>query len=153
MEKKQGAFRTTIGGQALIEGILMRGPEKDAIVVRSPEGLVTKVTERKFIKDRYPILGIPILRGAVTFISSMITGVKALMFSADYFPDDEDAQPSKFDQWLEKHIPAEKLALYDDAEQIRHRGHRHLSGTEKELPQVPAVRKDRLPLQKGRIKL
>ena len=109
MEKKQGAFRTTIGGQALIEGILMRGPEKDAIVVRSPEGLVTKVTERKFIKDRYPILGIPILRGAVTFISSMITGVKALMFSADYFPDDEDAKPSKFDQWLEKHIPAEKL--------------------------------------------
>ena len=109
MEKKQGAFRTTIGGQALIEGILMRGPEKDAIVVRSPEGLVTKVTERKFIKDRYPILGIPILRGAVTFISSMITGVKALMFSADYFPDEEDAKPSKFDQWLEKHIPAEKL--------------------------------------------
>ena len=42
MEKKQRAFRTTIGGQALIEGILMRGPEKDAIVVRSPEGLVTK---------------------------------------------------------------------------------------------------------------
>ena len=97
MEKKQGAFRTTIGGQALIEGILMRGPEKDAIVVRSPEGLVTKVTERKFIKDRYPILGIPILRGAVTFISSMITGVKALMFSADYFPDDEDAKSGKFD--------------------------------------------------------
>ena len=59
MEKKQRAFRTTIGGQALIEGILMRGPEKDAIVVRSPVGLVTKVTERKFIKDRYPILGIP----------------------------------------------------------------------------------------------
>ena len=109
MEKKQGAFRTTIGGQALIEGILMRGPEKDAIVVRSPEGLVTKVTERRFIKDKYPILGVPILRGAVTFISSMITGVKALMFSADYFPDDEDAKPSKFDQWMEKHIPAEKL--------------------------------------------
>ena len=109
MEKKQGAFRTTIGGQALIEGILMRGPEKDAIVVRSPEGLVTKVTERKFIRSKYPILGVPILRGAVTFISSMITGVKALMFSADYFPDEEDAQPGKFDQWLEKHIPAEKL--------------------------------------------
>ena len=109
MEKKQGAFRTTIGGQALIEGILMRGPEKDAIVVRSPEGLVTKVTERRFVKDKYPILGIPVLRGAVTFLSSMITGVKALMFSADYFPDDEDAQPGKFDQWLEKHIPAEKL--------------------------------------------
>ena len=73
-EKKQ--FRTTIGGQALIEGILMRGPEKDAIVVRAPEGLVTKVTERKFIKDKYPILGLPVIRGAATFLSSIVTGVK-----------------------------------------------------------------------------
>ena len=108
-EKKQETFRTTIGGQALIEGILMRGPEKDAIVVRAPEGLVTKVTERKFIKDKFPILGWPIIRGMATFISSIITGVKALMFSADYFPDDESTQPSKLDQWLEKHVPAEKL--------------------------------------------
>ena len=108
-EKKQGTFRTTIGGQALIEGILMRGPEKDAIVVRSPEGLVTKVTERKFIKDKFPILGWPIIRGMATFLSSIITGVKALMFSADYFPDDESTQPGKLDQWLEKHVPAEKL--------------------------------------------
>ena len=108
-ENKQGTFRTTIGGQALIEGILMRGPEKDAIVVRAPEGLVTKVTERKFIKDKFPILGWPIIRGMATFLSSIVTCVKALMFSADYFPDDENAQPSKFDQWLEKHVPAEKL--------------------------------------------
>ena len=108
-ENKQGTFRTTIGGQALIEGILMRGPEKDAIVVRAPEGLVIKVTERKFIKDKFPILGWPIIRGMATFLSSIVTGVKALMFSADYFPDDESTQPSKFDQWLEKHVPAEKL--------------------------------------------
>ena len=109
MEKKKGAFRTSIGGQALIEGILMRGPEKDAIVVRSPEGLVTKVAQRKFVKANYPILGVPILRGAVTFIGSMITGVKALMFSADYFPEDEDAKPDKLEEWLNKHVPAEKL--------------------------------------------
>ena len=106
-EKQQ--FRTTIGGQALIEGILMRGPEKDAIVVRAPEGLVTKVTERKFIKDKYPVLGWPVIRGAATFLSSIITGVKALMFSADYFPDDEEEKQSKLDGWLEKHVPAEKL--------------------------------------------
>ena len=93
-EKKQGTFRTTIGGQALIEGILMRGPEKDAIVVRAPEGLVTKVTERKFIKDKFPILGWPIIRGMATFLSSIVTGVKALMFSADYFPDDETPSPA-----------------------------------------------------------
>ena len=109
MEHKPGTFRTSIGGQALIEGILMRGPEKQAIVVRSPEGLVTKVEELTLIKDKYPILGLPILRGAVTFLDSMIRGVKALMFSADYFPDDEAAQPSKLDLWLEKHVPAEKL--------------------------------------------
>ena len=108
-DKKNKTFRTTIGGQALIEGILMRGPEKDAIVVRSPEGLVTQVKERKFIKDKYPILGWPIIRGAATFLSSIVTGVKALMFSADYFPDDENTQPDKLDQWLEKHVPAEKL--------------------------------------------
>ena len=102
-------YKTTCGGQALIEGILMRGPEKQAIVVRSPEGLVTKVEELTLIKDKYPILGLPILRGAVTFLDSMIRGVKALMFSADYFPDDEAAQPSKLDLWLEKHVPAEKL--------------------------------------------
>ena len=109
MEKKQTTFRTSIGGQALIEGILMRGPQKDAIVVRSPEGLVTKVTERKFIKANYPILGVPVLRGAVTFIGSMITGVKALMFSADYFPEDESTKPGKVEQWLTAHVSAEKL--------------------------------------------
>ena len=78
-------------------------------MVRAPEGLVTKVTERKFIKDKYPILGLPVIRGAATFLSSIVTGVKALMFSADYFPDDADEQPGKLDQWLEKHVPAEKL--------------------------------------------
>ncbi len=103
------AFRTSIGGQALIEGILMRGPEKQAIVVRSPEGLVTKVEELKLIKDKYPILGWPLIRGSVNFLSSMVNGVKALMFSADYFPEEESAQPSKLDLWLEKHVPAEKL--------------------------------------------
>ena len=111
MEEKKRCcqFRTSIGGQALIEGILMRGPEKQAIVVRSKEGLVTKVEERKLIKDKYPILGWPIIRGSVAFLTSIIQGVKALMFSADYFPDEELGQPDKLDQWLEKHVPAEKL--------------------------------------------
>ena len=109
MEKKQCAFRTSIGGQALIEGILMRGPEKQAIVVRSQDGLVTKVEELKLIRDKYPILGLPVLRGAVTFLSSMINGIKALMYSADYFPDEDLSQPGKLDLWLEKHVPAEKL--------------------------------------------
>ena len=107
--EKNNQFRTSIGGQALIEGILMRGPEKQAIVVRSPEGLVTRVEELTLVKDKYPILGWPIIRGTVTFLDSMVRGVKALMFSADYYHDDENTQPSKLDQWLEAHIPVEKL--------------------------------------------
>ena len=66
-QNKSCAFRTSIGGQALIEGILMRGPEKEAIVVRNQEGeLVEKVEELRFIKDRYPILGLPLVRGTQT---------------------------------------------------------------------------------------
>ena len=101
-------FRTSIGGQALIEGILMRGPGKQAIVVRSPEGLVIKEEDILLTRDKYPVLGLPIIRGAVTFIDSMVRGVKALMFSADYFPEDELVQPSKFDLWLERHFSDEK---------------------------------------------
>ena len=110
MEKeKKACFRTSIGGQALIEGIMMRGPEKQAIVVRSPEGLVTKVEELKLIRDRYPILGLPIIRGGVTFLDSMVKGVKALMFSADYFPEEEVTEPSKFEKWLDEKLGNEKM--------------------------------------------
>ena len=109
-EHNSCAFRTSIGGQALIEGILMRGPEKEAVVVRDQEGkLVEKVEPLRFIKDRYPILGWPLVRGTVNFLDSMVHGVKALMYSADFYPDDEAAQPSRFEQWLESHIPSKKL--------------------------------------------
>ena len=105
-------FRTSIGGQALIEGILMRGPGKQAIVVRSPEGLVEKVEELTLVRDKYPILGLPVIRGAVTFVDSMVKGVKALMFSADYFPDEDLGEPSKFDRWLEKKFGNEKMQKF-----------------------------------------
>ena len=108
-DNKNASFRTSIGGQALIEGILMRGPEKQAIVVRSPEGLVIREEELKLVKDRYPILGFPLIRGSVTFLDSMFKGVKALMFSADYFPEDEVTEPSKFDKWLEEKLGNEKM--------------------------------------------
>ncbi len=109
-EKQSCAFRTSIGGQALIEGILMRGPEQQAIVVRDQGGkLVEKVERLKLIKDRFPILGVPLIRGTVNFLASMVEGVKALMYSADFYPEDEAAQPSKFEQWLEKHLSSKKL--------------------------------------------
>ena len=102
----QEKFKTLIGGQALIEGIMMQGPDKRAIVVRGPEGLVTKVEP---LKKRTGILKWPLIRGVVSFGSSMVSGVKALMYSAEFFPEEEDAQPSKFDQWLEKKLGSEKM--------------------------------------------
>ena len=106
-------FRTTIGGQALIEGILMRGPEKQAIIVRKPDGdLVTKVEELHLIKERHPILGVPLIRGTVNFLDSMVKGVQALMFSAEFYPEDEEeaaAEPSKFEVWLEKKLGSEQF--------------------------------------------
>ncbi|MBO4831717.1 MAG: DUF1385 domain-containing protein [Oscillospiraceae bacterium] len=100
-------FRTSIGGQALIEGILMRGPKKQAIVVRTPEKLIVKEDELKFIKDKYPVLGWPIIRGVVAFLSSMINGVKALTFSAECQPEEEQEEPSKLDLWIQKHFSSE----------------------------------------------
>ncbi len=109
--RQRSAFRTTIGGQALIEGILMRGPEKQAVVVRRPDGgLEVRVEELRLIKERYPILGWPFIRGVVTFLDSMIRGVKALMFSADIYPQEEAAQPSKVDLWLEEKLGSEKFS-------------------------------------------
>jgi uncharacterized protein YqhQ len=103
------AFRTSIGGQALIEGILMQGPKKRAIVVRGKDGLVVKEEEIKFIKDRYPILGWPLIRGCVNFIAQMSSGVRALMFSANQLPEEEqEAQESKLDKWIEAHFSSEK---------------------------------------------
>ena len=103
----QEKFKTLIGGQALIEGIMMQGPDKRSIVVRGPEGLVTKVEP---LKKRTGVAKWPLIRGVVNFASSMVSGVKALMYSAEFFPEEEeDAQPSKFEQWLEKKLGSEKL--------------------------------------------
>ena len=99
-------FKTMIGGQALIEGILMQGPEKRAIVVRSPEGLVEKVEP---LKKKSGWMTWPLIRGVVNFGSSMYGGVKALMYSAEFFPEEENAEPSRFEKWFEGKFGSEKL--------------------------------------------
>ena len=108
-KNKDCSFRTSIGVQALIEGILMRGPKKQAIVCRTADGLVEKVEELKFIRDRYPILGWPLIRGCATFLDSMVKGMQALTYSAELVPV-EDQEPDKLDQWIEKHFEAEKAS-------------------------------------------
>ncbi len=105
----QEKFKTMIGGQALIEGIMMRGPEKDAIVVRGKEGITVEVHPRKLPKEHSPLRW-PLIRGVYNFVSANVVGVKALMRSADLAPEegDEPAE-SKFDKWLEKKLGSEKF--------------------------------------------
>ena len=96
-------FKTTIGGQALIEGIMMRGPEKDAIVILGKDGMTVEVNPRK-IRKSGSFATWPFVRGAVNFFDAQVTGVKALMRSADLSPEEVQEQPSKLDQWLEKKL-------------------------------------------------
>ena len=100
-------FRTMIGGQALIEGIMMRGPEKDATVVRTAEGLKIDVKPRT-VRPKKSVLSWPLIRGVVNFFDAQVVGVKALLHSADLSPE-ETEEPTKLDQWLEKKLGNEKF--------------------------------------------
>ena len=119
MAQEPGAstpFCTSIGGQALIEGILMRGVDRQAIVCRRSDGtLVSRVEPLKLSKDKHPWMGYPFLRGVVNFLDSMVNGVKAITWSAEQQPEDEQSEPDKFDLWIQKHFSsetAEKIILY-----------------------------------------
>ena len=104
-------FKTMIGGQALIEGIMMLGPEKSAVVVRTKDGLQRKVEPRK-LSQKWSPKKLPFIRGIFNFCTSMKTGVSALMYSADFFAEeDEDEkgkEPGRFEAWLEKRLSSEK---------------------------------------------
>lgn len=93
--------KTSIGGQALIEGIMMKGPYKTAMAVRKPDGTVdlSEVPE-KHLRDKYRFFGLPLIRGMVNLIESLIYGYKALMLSADIsgFTDLEEEGTRKGDE-------------------------------------------------------
>jgi len=107
-KESRGAFRTSIGGQALIEGILMRGVDKQSVVIRSGDELITKVDPLNLLKDKHPWMGLPFIRGVVNFIDSMAKGMKALSYSAGFLPEEEQEEPSKLDQWIEEKLGSEK---------------------------------------------
>lgn len=96
--------KTSIGGQAVIEGVMMRGPREMAIAVRKPDGEI-EVDKKpvNVLAMRYKIFKLPIIRGVISFFESMVTGVRSLMYSAEFF-DIEEEQPSKFDQFLERKL-------------------------------------------------
>ena len=109
-------FKTMCGGQALIEGIMMRGPKKQSVVVRKQDGTMdVQVKELHFAKDKHPFLGWPLIRGGVNFFDAMYNGVTALMYSAEFFADEEGEEPEepgRFEKWLDKHLGSEKAGKF-----------------------------------------
>lgn len=95
---------TKIGGQALIEGIMMRGPESVGIAVRKPDGEIEiKVNPIENLTTKNKFFKLPFVRGVVALLDSMVLGTKSLMYSADFFEDEENqSEPSKFDLFIER---------------------------------------------------
>ena len=95
--------KTTIGGQALLEGLLMIGPQYRATAVRKPDGEI--VIEKHTMKPKGKLSKIPVIRGAVNLFTQMVIGVKALMYSAEFIDledGDKPYEPSKFEQFLDR---------------------------------------------------
>ena len=84
---------TSIGGQAVIEGVMMRGPHKIATAVRKPDGEI--IIDEKENKSLGKIAKVPIIRGVIAFISSMVIGVKSLMFSAKFYDVEDENKKEK----------------------------------------------------------
>ena len=100
VEKLAETKKTSIGGQALIEGIMMRGPHKIATAVRKPDGEITVKTQDINPIFKSKILKLPLIRGSVALIEAMMVGIKELMYSAEFYEDEleEDA----FDRLIRK---------------------------------------------------
>ena len=91
-----------IGGQAVLEGVMMRNKNCYAVAVRKPDGeIAVEKGECKSAAGKHKVLGLPLIRGVVSFVESLVLGVKMLTSSAAYFEDEEE-QPGKFELWLRK---------------------------------------------------
>lgn len=102
MKKSSECFKTSVGGQALMEGIMMRGPKKICVAVRRPDGEIELKCENV---KQHAWQKIPFVRGACNMIESLIQGYRYLMHSAEVsMGDDYEEEQTKFDKWMEKHM-------------------------------------------------
>lgn len=114
MKEEQQQHITSIGGSAIMEGVMMRGPKEIASAVRKPDGEI--VVDKRPISSlvtKYHVNKIPIIRGVFAFFDSLICSMRALMWSAEFFDieDDSPQEQSKFDKWLTEKL-GEKLKDY-----------------------------------------
>lgn len=93
-----------MGGQAVIEGVMMRGSKSLATAVRTPKGNIEiDYKDNRSVTKKHPILNIPFIRGFFVLIESMKVGMESLNYSASFL-DDEEEEPTKFELWLEKKL-------------------------------------------------
>ena len=92
-----------IGGQAVIEGIMMKNKQEYATAVRRPDGEI-EVKKDRYVSmtEKVKLCALPFVRGVFSFIDSMVLGMRTLSFSASFFEDDEDSEPGGFELWLDK---------------------------------------------------
>ncbi|MDR3313197.1 MAG: DUF1385 domain-containing protein [Oscillospiraceae bacterium] len=106
-----------VGGEALMEGIMMRGPKGAAVALRLPDGSIeTEIKQTKLPSERFKPLGWPLLRGPVSFIYSMVFGYKCMMEAAEKttlgeLEAGEGEELSKLDRWIEEHLGDKLMAI------------------------------------------
>ena len=103
-----------IRGQAVIEGVMMKNMDRYAVSVRKPDGKIeTKVEECVSFAEKHPLFKLPILRGMVNFLESMVIGMQTLNYSASFYEDEEEQTEEKTEQFLEKFLgeKAEKVIM------------------------------------------
>ncbi len=114
MSKKECKY-SSVGGQALIEGIVMKGPKGKALCVRLPDGSIHReLNSKKYLKDKYAIARIPLIRGVITFVETLIDSYSDLMRSAELsgFSEVENGEnESKLDKWISDHFGKAMMAV------------------------------------------
>lgn len=102
--------KVNVGGQAVIEGVMMKKDDTYAVAVRKPDDEII-IDKRDYVSfsKRNKFLGLPIIRGAVAFIESLVMGMKILTFSAEFFDVDEDVKQSKFEEKMEKRFGKKRV--------------------------------------------
>lgn len=103
-----------IGGQAVIEGVMMKNMDRYAVSVRKPNGKIeTKVEECVSFAEKHPLFQLPVFRGMANFLESMVIGMKTLNYSASFYEDEEEQTESRTEQLLEKILgeKAEKIIM------------------------------------------
>lgn len=113
--KQQQIHRTTIGGQAILEGIMMKGPRKSCTVVRKPDGTLA-IQEKAVVPigERYPIFRLPILRGIGSMVWTLRDGFAAIEYSAQFI-EDEEGEESRLEQWLTKTFGEKRIEQFFSA--------------------------------------